>query len=77
MLYRWHYGSRKSYILQEYKLLSDVYNAVSRDIPRLAHVLTSSPLRSSNSQVAAGLYKFVDGNNKNQKIAQESLSGKI
>ncbi|KAI9489020.1 hypothetical protein BDB00DRAFT_771435 [Zychaea mexicana] len=74
---KWHYGSRKNYILQEYKLLSDVYNAVNRDMPRLAHILTSSPLRSSNSQIAAGLYKFVDDKTKDDIIKQHISKKKL
>lgn len=58
---RWHYGPRKSYTFQEYKLMTDFYHALSRDTPRLNQVLTSSQLRPSQSNIASGIYKFVDG----------------
>lgn len=58
---RWHYGPRKSYTLQEYKLMTDFYHALSRDTPRLNQVLTSSQLRPTQSNIASGIYKFVDG----------------
>lgn len=58
---RWHYGSRKTLALQEYKLLTDFYDAVANDTPNLSYLVTSSPLKSSNSQIASGLYMFLNG----------------
>ncbi|KAI8142097.1 hypothetical protein BJV82DRAFT_617170 [Fennellomyces sp. T-0311] len=73
----WHYGSRKSRILQEYKLLSTVYHAVSRDTPQLGHILTSSPLRSSTSEIGAGLYKFVNDKTKDDIVGQHIFKRKL
>lgn len=45
----------------EYKLLTDFYNAVVNDTPNLSYLVTSSPLRNTNSKVASGLYMFLNG----------------
>ncbi|KAI9318972.1 hypothetical protein BX666DRAFT_1921765 [Dichotomocladium elegans] len=74
---RWHYGPRKSYILQEYKLLSDVYHALSRDNPHLGHLLTSSSMRNANSQIGSGIYKFYDGKTKDDIFRQHLTNKKL
>lgn len=46
--------------------MTDFYHALSRDTPRLNQVLTSSQLRLSQSNIASGIYKFVDGRSLDQ-----------
>ena len=45
----------------EYKILTDFYNAVVNDTPNLSYLVTSSPLKNSNSKIASGLYMFLNG----------------
>ncbi|KAI7875421.1 hypothetical protein K492DRAFT_168123 [Lichtheimia hyalospora FSU 10163] len=74
---KWHYGPRKSYTLQEYKLMTEFYHALSRDTPRLDQVLTSSQLRLSQSNIASGIYKFVDDKTRDDVLKQHRQKRKL
>ncbi|KAI8148722.1 hypothetical protein BJV82DRAFT_642239 [Fennellomyces sp. T-0311] len=74
---RWHYGSRKSLALMEYKILTDFYNAVVNDTPNLSYLVTSSPLKNSNSKIASGLYMFLNDKTKDDVIRQHHLAKKL
>ncbi|CDS12547.1 hypothetical protein LRAMOSA04741 [Lichtheimia ramosa] len=74
---KWHFGSRKSLALMEYKILNDFYNAVVNDTPNLSYLVTSSPLKNSNSKIASGLYMFLNDKTKDDVIRQHHLAKKL
>ncbi|KAF7723837.1 phosphatidylinositol-4- kinase [Apophysomyces ossiformis] len=74
---RWHYGARKTLALMDYKLLTEFYNAVSNDMPSLSYLVTSSPLKNSNSKIASGLYMFLNDKTKDDVIRQHQLAKKL
>ncbi|KAG0179232.1 phosphatidylinositol-4- kinase [Apophysomyces sp. BC1034] len=74
---KWHYGARKSLVLMDYKLLTEFYNAVSNDVPNLSYLVTSSPLKNSNSKIASGLYMFLNDKTKDDVIRQHQLAKKL
>ncbi|KAL0081209.1 hypothetical protein J3Q64DRAFT_1850940 [Phycomyces blakesleeanus] len=74
---KWHFGARRSLALMEHKLLNDFYNAVSTDTPNLTYLVTSVPMKTSNSKVSSGLYMFLNDKTKDDVVRQHQLSKKL
>lgn len=74
---KWHYGSRKSYALVEQKILTDFYNVVINDIPRLTDLITSSSTRNSSSKISSGLYMFLSDKTKDDIMREQKLTKRL
>lgn len=74
---RWHYGSRKTSALAEYRVVLNFYNAIANDKPNLNRVVTSSLLKTANTPVSSGLYSFLSGKTKDDILKQNAQSKKL
>ncbi|CAO3618813.1 unnamed protein product [Mucor hiemalis] len=74
---KWHYGSRKSYALVEQKTLTDFYNVVINDTPRLTDLVTSSASRNSSSKIASGLFMFLSDKTKDDILREQKSTKRL
>ncbi|KAI8581455.1 hypothetical protein K450DRAFT_233176 [Umbelopsis ramanniana AG] len=74
---RWHYGSRKTSALAEYKVVLNFYNAIANDKPNLNRMVTSSLLKSSNNSIGSGLYSFLSGKTKDDVVKHNAQCKKL
>lgn len=74
---RWHYGSRKTSALAEYKVVLNFYNAIANDKPNLSRIVTSSTLKSSNTSISSGLYSFLSGKTKDDIVKHNAQAKKL
>ncbi|KAI9473756.1 MAG: hypothetical protein EXX96DRAFT_596776 [Benjaminiella poitrasii] len=74
---KWHYGSRKSYALAEQKTLTEFYEVVVNDAPRLTDLVTSTSSRHNSSKIASGLYMFLSDKTKDDILREQKLTKQL
>ncbi|OZJ03933.1 hypothetical protein BZG36_03611 [Bifiguratus adelaidae] len=74
---RWYYGAKKTAMIAEYRLLSNLYDVVKSDQLNLDKVVSSSLAKKSNSSVASGLYMLAADKTKDDIVRSHQEHKKV